>query len=63
MPVMPIEDILAFIIVSFDGIIRDVTLSKCYLEKVCQNQVLFLMRKAWFTVYILAPCLCWEKSE
>lgn len=33
MPVMPIEDILAFIIASFDGIIRDVTLSKCYLGK------------------------------
>ena len=30
MPVMPIEDIMAFIIASFDGIIRDVTLSKCY---------------------------------
>lgn len=33
MPVMPIEDILAFIIVSFDGMIRDVTLSKCCLGK------------------------------
>ncbi len=32
-PVMPIEDIMAFIIASFDGIIRDVTLSKCYLGK------------------------------
>lgn len=30
MPVMPVNDILAFIIASFDGIIRDVTLSKCY---------------------------------
>lgn len=28
-PVMPVEDILAFIIASFDGIIRDVTLSGC----------------------------------
>lgn len=45
-PVMPIEDILAFIIASFDGIIRDVTLSKCYLGKVCRNQVLLLLRKA-----------------
>ncbi len=33
MPVIPIKDIMAFIIVSFDGIIRDVTLSKCYLGK------------------------------
>ncbi len=33
MPVVPIEDIMAFIIASFDGIIRDVTLSKCYLRK------------------------------
>ncbi len=32
-PVMPIEDVMAFIIASFDGIIRDVTLSKCYLGK------------------------------
>ncbi|MCI9047995.1 MAG: TetR/AcrR family transcriptional regulator [Hungatella sp.] len=30
MPVIPVEDIMAFIIASFDGIIRDVTLSKCY---------------------------------
>jgi len=33
MPIMPIEDVMAFIIASFDGIIRDVTLSKCYLGK------------------------------
>ena len=32
-PVMPIENVMAFIIASFDGIIRDVTLSKCYLGK------------------------------
>lgn len=32
-PVMPVEDILAFIIASFDGIIRDVTLSGCYSGK------------------------------
>lgn len=32
-PVMPVEDIMAFIIASFDGIIRDVTLSKCYPGK------------------------------
>ena len=29
-PVLPVKDIMAFIIASFDGIIRDVTLSKCY---------------------------------
>lgn len=33
MPVLPIEDVMAFIVASFDGIIRDVTLSKCYLGK------------------------------
>lgn len=32
-PVMPVEDILAFIVASFDGIIRDVTLSGCYPGK------------------------------
>ena len=29
-PVMPVKDILAFIEASFDGIIRDVTITKCY---------------------------------
>ncbi|MCI9128291.1 MAG: TetR/AcrR family transcriptional regulator [Eubacterium sp.] len=33
MPVISVEDIMAFIEASFDGIIRDVTLSKCYLGK------------------------------
>lgn len=33
MPVVPIENIIAFIVASFDSIIRDVTLSKCYSEK------------------------------
>ena len=31
-PVLPSEDILAFITASFDGIIRDVTITKCYME-------------------------------
>lgn len=29
-PVIPVEDILSFMVSSFDGIIRDVTLDKCY---------------------------------
>ena len=29
-PVLPVEDILNFVVSSFDGIIRDVTLNKCY---------------------------------
>ena len=29
-PVIPVEDILSFMVASFDGIIRDVTLNKCY---------------------------------
>ena len=29
-PVLPVEDILNFLVASFDGIIRDVTLNKCY---------------------------------
>ena len=33
MPILPIEEILAFITSSFDGIIRDVTIVKCYQGK------------------------------
>ena len=29
-PLIPVEDILSFMVSSFDGIIRDVTLNKCY---------------------------------
>ena len=29
-PVVPVPDILSFVVASFDGIIRDVTLNKCY---------------------------------
>lgn len=29
-PVIPIKDVLAFVVASFDGIIRDVTITKCY---------------------------------
>lgn len=29
-PMVPVEDILNFVVSSFDGIIRDVTLNKCY---------------------------------
>lgn len=29
-PIMPVEDIFAFLIASFDGMIRDVTLTGCY---------------------------------
>ena len=32
-PVMPPADILSFIVASFDGIIRDVTLTRCYGDK------------------------------
>ncbi|MBO4391520.1 MAG: TetR/AcrR family transcriptional regulator [Lachnospiraceae bacterium] len=29
-PVVPVEDVLNYVVASFDGIIRDVTLNKCY---------------------------------
>jgi AcrR family transcriptional regulator len=32
-PAVPVNDVLAFLVASFDGIIRDVTLTKCYSEK------------------------------
>lgn len=30
-PILPLKDVVAFICAAFDGIIRDVTLTKCYL--------------------------------
>ncbi len=32
-PIVPVKDILAYIVSSFDGIIRDVTLNKCYNQR------------------------------
>lgn len=32
-PIVPVMDVLTFLVSSFDGIIRDVTLNKCYNEK------------------------------
>ncbi len=32
-PIVPVEDILGFIVSSFDGIIRDVSLNKCYRQR------------------------------
>ena len=32
-PIMPAKDIIDFIVASFDGIIRDVTITKCYGRK------------------------------
>ena len=37
-PVIPIKDILAFIVAAFDGIIRDVTLAKCYPGKAVTDE-------------------------
>lgn len=52
-PVMPIEDILAFIIASFDGIIRDVTLCKCYLgENIPKSSVAFKEKSLINCLYI-----------
>lgn len=53
MPVIPIEDIMAFIMASFDGIIRDVTLSKCYLgESVPKSDVDFNEKNLIHCLYI-----------
>ncbi len=32
-PLVSVEEILAFLVASFDGIIRDITLTKCYAKK------------------------------
>lgn len=37
-PAIPVDDILAFIVVAFDGIIRDVTLTKCYSNSTVPEQ-------------------------
>lgn len=29
-PLVPVEDVMSFLVASFDGIIRDITLTKCY---------------------------------
>ncbi len=44
-PVMPLSDILAFMIAAFDGIIRDVTLTRCYPQPV--NQPPFQFREKY----------------
>lgn len=52
-PAMPIEDIMAFIMASFDGIIRDVTLSACYSGKtVPPSQVDFNGKKLIHCLYV-----------
>lgn len=52
-PAMPIEDIMAFIMASFDGIIRDVTLSACYSRKtVPPSQVDFNGKKLIHCLYV-----------
>jgi Transcriptional regulator len=52
-PVMPVNDIMAFIIASFDGIIRDITLSKCYSGKsVPQSGVAFHEKNLIQCLYI-----------
>lgn len=62
MPIMPIEDILAFIIASFDGIIRDVTLSKCYLEKsIPKSSVAFNEKSLIHCLYISTMSLLGKK--
>ena len=63
MPVMPIEDILAFIVASFDGIIRDVTLSKCYTgENIPKSSVAFDEKSIIHCLYISTMSLLGKKS-
>ncbi|SCW26654.1 transcriptional regulator, TetR family [Ruminococcaceae bacterium YRB3002] len=50
-PVVPVEDILSFIISSFDGIIRDVTLNKCY-EQTSEDVSVFDEKKMIRCLYL-----------
>lgn len=52
-PVLPVKDIMAFIIASFDGIIRDVTLSKCYAgNNIPESGVVFHEKNLIHCLYI-----------
>lgn len=52
-PVLPVKDIMAFIIASFDGIIRDVTLSKCYAgNNIPESGVIFHEKNLIHCLYI-----------
>lgn len=64
MPVMPIEDVMAFIVASFDGIIRDVTLSKCYLGKsMSESGVDFNEKNLIHCLYISTMSLLGKSDE
>lgn len=64
MPVMPIEDVMAFIVSSFDGIIRDVTLSKCYLGKsMSESGVDFNEKNLIHCLYISTMSLLGKSDE
>lgn len=58
MPVLPITDVLSFIVASFDGIIRDITLTKCYGEKdVPKSEVDFDEKKLIRSLYLSTMAL------
>lgn len=62
-PVLPVKDIMAFIIASFDGIIRDVTLSRCYSgNSEPESGVVFDEKNLIHCLYISTMSLL-EKSE
>lgn len=63
-PVIPIKDVVAFIEASFDGIIRDVTIVKCYYKKDALNtEVEFDEKKLIKCLYISTMTLLGKNNE
>ena len=56
-PLVPVEDVMSFLVASFDGIIRDVTLTKCYGKKGQKNAFQFDEKKLIQSLYLSTMAL------
>ena len=56
-PLVPVEEILSFLVASFDGIIRDVTLTKCYGKKGQKSAFQFDEKKLIQSLYLSTMAL------
>lgn len=65
-PILPLEDIFAFLITSYDGLIRDITLTRCYPDNAAPEGVPFDEKKLIHCLYISIMTLlgkapqCWN---
>ena len=63
-PVMPIQDVIAFVVASFDGIIRDVTITKCYSkDEVPATEIVFDEKKLIQGLYLSTIALLGGSHE